>query len=92
MLNRALRTTEVDFIVKMGFFIRDLHNHIFTLQSEQYDRHHHSDSFTMYRGQDLYQTDLDQFKKIHLVDYYRFIISHSPATIATSLYAMFHEL
>ena len=28
MLNRALRTMEVDLIIKMGFFVRDLHQHI----------------------------------------------------------------
>jgi hypothetical protein len=28
MLNRALRTTDVDIIIKMGFFISDLHRHI----------------------------------------------------------------
>jgi hypothetical protein len=35
MLNRALRLMEVDLIVKMGFFLRDLHNHIITLHAEQ---------------------------------------------------------
>jgi len=28
MLNRALRLMEVDLIIKMRFFVRDLHNHI----------------------------------------------------------------
>jgi hypothetical protein len=63
MLNRALRTMEVDLIVKMGFFIRDLHNQITTLHSEQYGEHHHFQSFTVYRGQGLSHIDFDQLKK-----------------------------
>jgi len=63
MLNRALRTMEVDLIIKMGFFIRDLHNHVAALHFEQYGGHHHSDSFTVYRGQGLSRTDFDHLKK-----------------------------
>ncbi len=62
MLNRALRTMEVDIIIKMGFFVRDLHNHIAQLHTEQYDRHQNSDSFIVYRGQGLSQIDFDQLK------------------------------
>ncbi len=62
MLNRALRMMEVDLIIKMGFFVRALHNNIVALHSEQYGGHHHSDSFTLYRGQGLSQTDFDQLK------------------------------
>ena len=35
MLNQALRTMTVDLIIKMGFFVRDLHEHITGLHSEQ---------------------------------------------------------
>jgi tetratricopeptide (TPR) repeat protein len=63
MLNRALRMMEVDRIIKMGFFVRDLHNHISELHTEQYGEHHHSNSFTVYRGQGLSQTEFDQLKK-----------------------------
>jgi tetratricopeptide (TPR) repeat protein len=62
MLNRALRLMEVDLIIKMGFFIRDLHNHIATLYSEQYKGKNHSDSFIVYRGQGLSQTDFEQLQ------------------------------
>jgi hypothetical protein len=44
----------------MGFFVRDLHGHIAVLHSEQYVGHHHSDSFIVYRGQGLSQTDFHQ--------------------------------
>jgi len=60
MVNRALRTMEVDLIIKMGFFVRDLHNNIAELHTEQYGGHHHSDSFIVYRGQGLTQKDADQ--------------------------------
>jgi tetratricopeptide (TPR) repeat protein len=63
MLNRALRTMEVDRIIKLGFFVRDLHNHIMALHSEQYGGHQHSHFFTLYRGQGLSQTDFDQLKQ-----------------------------
>ena len=63
MLNKALRSMEVELIVKMGFFVRDLHNNITALHTEQYSGHNHSDSFTVYRGQGLSQTDFDQLKK-----------------------------
>jgi tetratricopeptide (TPR) repeat protein len=63
MVNRALRTMEVDLIIKMGFFVRDLHKHIAELHTKQYGEHHGSDSFMVYRGQGLSQTDFDQLKK-----------------------------
>ena len=59
MLNRALRTMEVDLIINMGFFIRDLHKHIAQLHSEQYTGNSQSDSFIVYRGQGLSPTDFD---------------------------------
>ncbi len=62
MLNRALRTMEVDLITTMGFFVRDLHEHITTLHSEQYGGQSHSNSFTVYRGQGLSQADFDQLQ------------------------------
>jgi tetratricopeptide (TPR) repeat protein len=63
MLNRALRVMEVDLIIKMGFFVRDLHNHITLLHSEQYNELNRSNSFTLYRGQGLSPTDFDQLMK-----------------------------
>ena len=63
MLNRALRMMEVDLIIKMGFFVRDLHMHIAALHLEQYGKQHHSNSFIVYRGQGLSEIDLDQITK-----------------------------
>jgi hypothetical protein len=64
MLTRALRMMEVNLITKMGFFVRDFHNHIVVLHAEQYDGYHHSDSLTVYPGQDLSEIDFDQLMKI----------------------------
>ncbi|CAF1530134.1 unnamed protein product, partial [Adineta steineri] len=63
MLNKALHTMEMDLIIKLGFFIRDLHQHIADLHYEQYGDHHQSKTFTVYRGQGLSQTDFDQLTK-----------------------------
>ena len=63
MLNRALRTMEVDLIIRTGFFLQDLHNDIVALHSKQYGRQNHDSSFTVYRGQGLSETDFDQLIK-----------------------------
>ena len=62
MLNRALRTLEGDTIIKMGFFMRDLH-----LQIEDLYRQQTSDCpekcFVVYRGQGLSNADFEKLKK-----------------------------
>jgi tetratricopeptide (TPR) repeat protein len=63
MLNKALRMMEVDIIIKMGSFVRDLHQHIAALHLEQYGGHHHSSPFILYRGQGLSQTHFDELMK-----------------------------
>jgi tetratricopeptide (TPR) repeat protein len=60
MLNRALRTTDVDIIIQMGFFIGDLHRHIEKLHKEQLGSHLTSKTFVVYRGQGLSSTDFHQ--------------------------------
>jgi hypothetical protein len=51
MLNRVLRTMEIELIIKMGFFVRDLHEHLAAVHKEHFSGHSHSTSFTVYRGQ-----------------------------------------
>jgi tetratricopeptide (TPR) repeat protein len=63
MLNRALTTMDVDVIIKMGFFIRDLLRQIAELHAEQFDRDDNPPSFTVYRGQSMVKTDFDQLMK-----------------------------
>ena len=61
MVNRALRVMDVDLIIKLGFFIRDLHRQIEQLHQEQYGDHGSNQPFTVYRGQGM---DKEAFDKI----------------------------
>jgi len=63
MLNRALRSMDVDLIIKMGFFIGDLHRHIDQLHKEQFTGHHSDGSFTVYRGQGMAKEDFEKMTK-----------------------------
>ncbi len=59
LLNRALRTVDIDLITKMGFFIKDLHREIERLHSEaQYNT-----KMIVYRGQGMSKFDFEKMKK-----------------------------
>ena len=60
MLNRALRMTNVDVIIKMGFFIGVLHRHIEKLHKEQFGANPINITFQVYRGQGLSKEDFNQ--------------------------------
>jgi tetratricopeptide (TPR) repeat protein len=60
MLNLALRMSDVDIIIKMGFFINDLHRQIETLHKEQLGGYQAGGTFIVYRGQSLSKTNFDQ--------------------------------
>jgi tetratricopeptide (TPR) repeat protein len=60
MLNRALRLIDMNVIIKMGFFIGDLHRHIEQLHSEQFGALHNGEILTVYRGQGLSAIDFKQ--------------------------------
>ncbi|CAF4770316.1 unnamed protein product, partial [Rotaria magnacalcarata] len=60
VLNRALRNMEVNTIINMGFFIKDLHHQIQQLHTEQFGEHHTNNFFTVYRGQGMSNIDFDQ--------------------------------
>jgi tetratricopeptide (TPR) repeat protein len=60
MLNCALRMGDVDIIIKMGFFIGDLHRQIETLHKKQFGSHQAGKNLIVYRGQGLSKTDFDQ--------------------------------
>ncbi|CAF1467915.1 unnamed protein product [Adineta steineri] len=63
MLNQALRHMDVDMIIRMGFFIKDLHCDIQRLHSEQFDDHQSGTTFTVYRGQGLSKEDFTEMTK-----------------------------
>lgn len=59
MLNRVLRTHDANTIIKMGFFVNDLHQQIEKLHSTQFaDK---QELLTVYRGQSLFK---DNFRKL----------------------------
>ena len=64
MLNHALRVMNADVIIKMGFFIGDLHRQIQQLHKKQYSKHRSGKTFILYRGQGLSKTDFEQMSKI----------------------------
>lgn len=63
MLNRALRLMDFDEIMKMDFFIRDLHQQLVSLHSKQMKKSSWKDPFRVYRGQDLSRNDLTQISQ-----------------------------
>ncbi len=63
MVNRTLRLMDVDVIIKIGFFISDLHCHINQLHLKQFGGHHSGDSFTVYRGQGMAKTEFEEMTK-----------------------------
>jgi tetratricopeptide (TPR) repeat protein len=62
MLNRALRTLEANTIIKMGFFIRDLHHQIQQLHQQQVASYQ-GKSFIVYRGQGFSTSDFEKLQK-----------------------------
>ncbi|CAF4597661.1 unnamed protein product, partial [Rotaria sp. Silwood2] len=62
MLNRALRLMDADIIVKMGFFIRHLHQDIQNLYDKQ-QLENVIPTRTLYRGQGLAVEDFEKMKK-----------------------------
>ncbi|CAF0898521.1 unnamed protein product [Rotaria sordida] len=58
MMNRALRSQDIETIMKMGFFILDLHKQIEKIYNEQKNQH---EIITVYRGQSML---LDEFEKL----------------------------
>jgi tetratricopeptide (TPR) repeat protein len=63
MLNRALRLMDLDVMIKMGFFIGDLHRHIEQLHSEQFGGQKPHKSFKVYRGQGMTKEDFEKMTK-----------------------------
>ena len=63
MLNRALRTLDSDIIIKLGFFISDLHRQIEQLYQEQFKCTDSSETLTLYRGQSLSQIEFQRMKE-----------------------------
>jgi tetratricopeptide (TPR) repeat protein len=59
MLNKALRTQDIEVIMRMGYFIHDLHRQIEELHSQSDNLH----SFTVYRGQGVSANEFEKLSK-----------------------------
>ncbi|CAF1422450.1 unnamed protein product [Adineta ricciae] len=60
MLNKALQAMDGDMIIKMGFFIKDLHQQIEQLYLDQFVYQTSPKTFTVFRGQGISQVDFEQ--------------------------------
>ncbi|CAF4737454.1 unnamed protein product [Rotaria sp. Silwood2] len=87
MLNRGLRQMDVDIILKMGFFIRHLHNHIAELHREQQDTV--PVKFQVFRGQGLSMEDFEKMKKSKggLMSFNNFLSTSHNRTISLENFA-----
>jgi tetratricopeptide (TPR) repeat protein len=63
LLNTALRVMDVDVIIKMGFFIGDLHRQIEQLHLVQFNEYQSGTNFAVYRGQGISIEYFEQMKK-----------------------------
>ena len=59
LLNQALRTQDVQILIKIGFFLRDVHRHIEQLHSQN---KHSADVFVVYRGQGMSHAEFEKIK------------------------------
>lgn len=81
MLNHALRLMDFDVIIKMDFFIRDLHEQLVALHSKQSSSKHR---FHVYRGQDLSRYDVTQISQAKggLLSFNNFLSTSTDESIA----------
>ena len=63
MLNRGLRVMDAEIIMKTGFFIRHLQQHMDKVHREQQAQNPTTVEFTVFRGQDLSHEYFDKMKK-----------------------------
>jgi tetratricopeptide (TPR) repeat protein len=84
MLNRALRLMDVDIIIKIGFFIGDLHRHIEQLHKQQFSEQNSSKSFTVYRGQGISKVGFEQMTKTKdgLMSFNNFLSTSKTRTVS----------
>ena len=58
-VNKALRTQDVELIMKMGFFVQDLHREI----ERQHSHAHQTSTIVVYRGQALSNNDFEKLRR-----------------------------
>ena len=63
MLNRALRVMNLEVVIKMGFYIRDLHYQIDELHKQQFTGENSEKMMTVYRGQGMSKEEFEKVMK-----------------------------
>ncbi|CAM4861691.1 unnamed protein product [Rotaria socialis] len=83
MLNKALRSLDMEVMMKMGFFIRQLHRQLEQLHKEQLCPH--KKKFIVYRGQGLTQSDFQRLRetKGRLISFNNFLSTSKRKDVAT---------
>jgi tetratricopeptide (TPR) repeat protein len=61
MLNRDLRIQDIETIMKIGFFLRDLHQQIVEIHTEQ-SKTRDQDKFVVYRGQGMTPDEIEKIQ------------------------------
>ena len=84
MLNDALRWMDLETIMKMDFFIRDLHERITSLHAKEWKQSHRKESFNVYRGQKLSRNHFEQLRqaKSGLLSFNNFLSTSTNREIA----------
>ena len=75
---------DVDVLIKMGFFISDLHQQIEHLHKEQFSGQHYSKTFSVYCGQSLSITDFKQMQQAQggLISFNNFLSTSTDRSIS----------
>jgi len=63
LLNQSLRVETIDHIVKMRYYIHDLHNQLAELQKDFVQSLNEKKNITLYRGQTMKKKELDDIKE-----------------------------
>ncbi|CAF1024760.1 unnamed protein product [Rotaria sp. Silwood1] len=90
MLNRGLRLLDVNIILKMGFFIRHLHQNIEELHCEQQlATTTTTNPFQVFRGQGLSMQDFEKMKQTKggLMSFNNFLLTNRNRKISLEQYA-----
>ncbi|CAF2718673.1 unnamed protein product [Rotaria sp. Silwood2] len=84
MLNKALRTLQVETLLKMGIYVRDLHRNIKKLNSEQpNETPGATTTFTVYRGQTMFKEDFkNKIKQGGLISFNNFLSTSDDRKVA----------
>ncbi|CAF4029200.1 unnamed protein product, partial [Rotaria sp. Silwood1] len=83
MLNKALRALQVETLMKMAIFIRDLHQNIEKLYSQQSNEIFHGTIVQVYRGQFMAKEDFsDKIKQGGLISFNNFLSTSDDRNVA----------